>query len=50
VGSGDTDLRHRLETKFPTGALATLALPGPWAALRWGAAQLTGFVVPSELH
>jgi phosphohistidine phosphatase len=49
VGSGDTDLRHRLETKFPTGALATLDSRGPWAALEWGTAQLAGYVVPNEL-
>jgi phosphohistidine phosphatase len=49
VGSGDTGLRERLVTKFPTGALATLEAPGDWRDLSWGAATLLGFVVPREL-
>jgi phosphohistidine phosphatase len=50
AGSGDAELRERLRVKFPTGAFATLALPGPWAALRMGSGRLAGYVVPSELH
>lgn len=50
VGSGDVQLRRRLETKFPTGALATLALAGPWSNLRWDAAELADFVVPRQLR
>jgi phosphohistidine phosphatase len=49
VGSGDAGLRERLVAKFPTGALATLAAPGDWRDLTWGAATLVGFVVPREL-
>jgi phosphohistidine phosphatase len=47
--SGPADLLRRLETKFPTGALATLVVPGPWADLRWSMADLTSYVVPREL-
>ncbi len=36
--------------KFPTGALATLALTGPWSALEPGNAQLTAFVRPRDLR
>jgi phosphohistidine phosphatase len=49
VGSGDTGLRERVLTKFPTGALATLEVPGDWRGLTWGAATLLAFVVPREL-
>jgi phosphohistidine phosphatase len=49
VGSGDVGLRERLLTKFPTGALATLKVPGEWHDLTWGAARLLAFVVPREL-
>jgi phosphohistidine phosphatase len=49
AGSGAADLLRRLQTKFPTGALATLVVPGPWANLRWGHTELAGYVVPREL-
>jgi phosphohistidine phosphatase len=49
VGSGDARLRERLLAKFPTGALATLEVPGDWHGLTWGAASLPAFVVPREL-
>jgi phosphohistidine phosphatase len=49
VGSGDPGLRERLLTKFPTGALATLEVPGEWPDMKWGAASLVAFVVPREL-
>lgn len=49
VGSGDVGLRERLLTKFPTGALATIDVPGDWHDLTWGAASLLAFVVPREL-
>ena len=49
AGSGPVDLMGRLHTKFPTGALVTLAVPGPWANLRWNMAELAGYVVPREL-
>ena len=43
--SGDADALER----FPTGALASLALSTGWAALDEGGADLQGFVVPREL-
>jgi phosphohistidine phosphatase len=49
VGSGSVDLLRRLQAKFPTGGLATLVVPEPWADLRWGSAELAGYVVPREL-
>jgi phosphohistidine phosphatase len=49
AGSGPTELLRRFQTKFPTGALATLAVPGPWANLRWSTAELTSYVVPRQL-
>jgi len=47
AGSGDG--LARLEEKFPTGALATLAFPGSWGELQSGAAELVGYVVPRDL-
>lgn len=35
--------------KFPTGALATLTLTGPWRALAPRHAELAAFVTPREL-
>jgi phosphohistidine phosphatase len=49
VGSGDVGLRERLLTKFPTGALATIDVPGDWHDLTWGAASVLALVVPREL-
>jgi phosphohistidine phosphatase len=49
VGHGDPALRRRLETKFPTGALATLDAPGAWHHLRWGTSTLVAYVLPREL-
>lgn len=43
--------RGRLEAKFPTGALATLAVPhATWPQLAAGDAELTAFMVPKELR
>ena len=43
--------RHELAVKFPTGALATLSVPGgSWRALDHGAAELVAFVRPRELE
>ena len=39
----------RIERKFPTGALATLAFAGDWSELRPGCAELVAFVRPKEL-
>jgi phosphohistidine phosphatase len=47
--SGPAELLRRLQTKFPTGALATLVVPGRWSNTGWGTAELTGYVVPREL-
>ncbi len=48
-GSGDPGLRERLVAKFPTGALATLEVPGGWQDMTWGSATLLAYVVPREL-
>ncbi len=50
VGAGDPGLQARLETKFPTGAVATFFVPLPWDELNWGSAELIGFVVPRNLE
>jgi phosphohistidine phosphatase len=39
----------RLETKFPTGALATLALKSSWSRVSPGDATLAAYVVPKDL-
>jgi phosphohistidine phosphatase len=40
---------ERMRAKFPTGAVAVLALTGSWGQLGPGTAELTGFVVPREV-
>ena len=48
--SAESELRTRLQAKFPTAALATIELPDtPWASIREGTGTLTGFVVPKDL-
>ncbi|OBI20169.1 hypothetical protein A5712_18435 [Mycobacterium sp. E2327] len=44
----DTDVAvlERISTKFPTSAIAVLAVPGAWKGLEPGGAALTGFEVP----
>jgi phosphohistidine phosphatase len=49
VGDGDEELRDRLATKFPTGALATLSFDGSWRGLDPGSATLDALVTPREL-
>jgi phosphohistidine phosphatase len=49
VAAGDARLRARMETKFPTGALASLTLAAAWRDLRWGTATLVDYVVPRDL-
>jgi phosphohistidine phosphatase len=49
VAVGDPHLRTRLETKFPTGALASLEVAVTWHDLRWGTATLVAYVVPRDL-
>jgi phosphohistidine phosphatase len=41
--------RGRLEAKFPTAALATLAVPKPWSRLEPGDAALSAYVIPKQL-
>ena len=40
---------RQLRAKFPTGALATLAVPGPWQDLGDEPAELLDFALPREL-
>ena len=40
----------RLAAKFPTCAVATLAVAGPWSALEDGDAELTAYVIPKQLR
>jgi phosphohistidine phosphatase len=48
AGSGK-DL-ERLKERFPTGALATLSVPGTWEDLGTGEAQLVDLVFPRDLE
>ena len=50
AGAGSASLRERLGTKFPTGALATLDVPGSWREIGWGVGTLVAFVVPRDLR
>jgi phosphohistidine phosphatase len=43
------DELQRLEAKFPTAALATLALSKPWSRLEPSDATLAAYVVPKQL-
>ncbi|MFN4015993.1 MAG: SixA phosphatase family protein [Reyranella sp.] len=50
AGDGPRDALERLRDKYPTGALATLALrPGPWSALAPETCELLAFVRPRDL-
>ncbi len=44
-----TALRDAVETKYPTGTLAEMTLPGSWAEAGEGRATLTRFVRPRDL-
>lgn len=49
--AGDGEPRRRAEAKFPTAALASLAVPdSTWRSLGASRADLTRFVVPRELR
>jgi phosphohistidine phosphatase len=51
AGKGDRAARTRLEEKFPTGALAALALPSEhWGWIAPGDAELSWFVRPRDLR
>ena len=39
----------RLSGKFPTAALATIAVPAPWSRLERGAGTILGMVKPKQL-
>ena len=45
-----TGALHRMQAKFPTGAVAVLTVPGAWRDLDPGGARLTDFVVPRDLE
>jgi len=47
---GEPGLIARLHTKFPTGALATLAFDGPWKDLGAKPASLEAYIVPGDLE
>ena len=54
LSSGPSGARNvgdlkQLKVKFPTGAMATLAVPGPWKDLGDEPADLLEFVLPREL-
>ncbi|MDN5725686.1 MAG: histidine phosphatase family protein, partial [Propionibacteriales bacterium] len=44
--TGQPDLWHRIDQKFPTSAVATLAVPAPWSAVAPGSAELLAYGVP----
>lgn len=48
LASGGEDL-GRMQTKFPTGALAVLEFDGGWTDLGPGSCRLVGFVTPKDL-
>ena len=48
--AADGDALGRISHKYPTGALATLAIPVPWPELGPGAATLADFVTPKDLR
>lgn len=51
VGKGDEEALARVQEKFPTGALAALALEsGGWAAIGPGKAGLRWFLTPKQLR
>ena len=50
AGQGPGEALQRLRDKYPTGALATLALrQGPWSDLAPGTCELVAFVRPRDL-
>jgi phosphohistidine phosphatase len=48
-GGGDGAALSEVQSKFPTGALATLTFGGAWSELSPGCARLEGFVRPKSL-
>jgi phosphohistidine phosphatase len=48
--TGPGSLRHDLEAKYPTAALAEIALPAErWAEVREGSGELRAFIRPRDL-
>jgi phosphohistidine phosphatase len=44
-------IRSAMVAKFPTGALATLALPdNRWLGVHQGTARLVGYTIPKDLR
>jgi phosphohistidine phosphatase len=50
IGSGDKDERGRVAAKYPTAALAVIAVEGPWARLKPLAGRLVAFQRPRDAH
>ena len=51
AGAGEADLRQRLDTKFPTAALASFTLDiATWRQLTPGAGALVGLATPKDLR
>lgn len=50
LAGADDRLRDTVRGKFPTGALATLAVGGEWRELDLGAARLIAFIRPRDLE
>lgn len=50
AGTGDPATVRRIAEKYPTGALTTLGVAGPWADLTGGQARLEGFTTPRDLE
>ncbi|MFA5883909.1 MAG: histidine phosphatase family protein [Acidimicrobiia bacterium] len=50
AGDGDPDALARLGQKYPTGALAVLAVDGPWRSVAPGGATLEQLVSPRDLE
>lgn len=46
AGGSDPAALRQVKSKFPTSAIATLAVPGPWSNLSGGGAVLRRFDVP----
>lgn len=49
IGDGDEKALKRLQSKYPTAALAEIRFDGPWSALAPGAGTLVRFVSPKAL-
>jgi phosphohistidine phosphatase len=49
IGNVESRAAERMYDKYPTAALASFAVPGPWGELGYGRANLDGFVRPRDL-